>query len=111
MGGSKGCSDGIAAQKAVFSVDALPADVEGHEQFAVRGVPAGLFVVQEHRAGSAHRFELRLEVCAVMRRWALPKGPSLDPAVKRFAVPDRGPRPRAGCVRGWRRSRRGDCLG
>jgi DNA ligase D-like protein (predicted 3'-phosphoesterase) len=72
------------ADARIDAVEVEEVKAEGHEQFAIRGVSAGAFVVQEDRA--THRFELRLEVDGAMRAWAVPKGPSMDPAVKRMAI-------------------------
>ena len=59
------------------------------------------FVVQLHDATTLH-FDLRIRFGDVLRSWAVPKGPSLDPGVRRLAVPSGDHSPSAGDYEGRR---------
>ncbi len=71
------------------------ADYNRKRRFDVTPEPAGKpgrakkekreFVIQKHRASRLH-YDFRLEHDGVMLSWAVPKGPSLDPSNKRFAM-------------------------
>ena len=74
--------DRLAEYTAKRSFDATPEPAPA--PLAKRGGPL-LFVIQQHAARRLH-YDLRLECDGVLKSWAVPKGPSLDPSEKRLAA-------------------------
>src|SRR5580765_5628568 len=72
-------------RKRDFSITPEPAGT-GSKRKPAAPEKALALVVQKHRATALH-YDFRLEWKGVMVSWAVPKGPSLDPSVKRMAMP------------------------
>jgi bifunctional non-homologous end joining protein LigD len=65
-------------RKRVFSKTPEPPDKPSHDE-------GNRFFIQRHSARRLH-YDLRLEMDGVLKSWALPHGPTLDPTIKRLAV-------------------------
>ncbi len=77
----------LESYRAKRSADRTGEPFDGETAASARAQPDAPrhFVIQQHAARRLH-WDLRLQFGAVLRSWAVPRGPSLDPTVKRLAV-------------------------
>src|SRR6202790_5154724 len=73
-------------EKRDFKTTTEPDGRPGGSSMAPKKKSSLIYVVQKHRATALH-YDFRLEWNGVLLSWAVPKGPSLDPSVKRMAMP------------------------
>ena len=90
----KRANDAAASQARPAKKQAPLAEYKRKRDFSITAEPAGTpgargsglrYVIQKHAASRLH-YDLRLELDGVMKSWAVPKGPSTDPSVKRLAI-------------------------
>lgn len=80
--------DGLMAEKSLTQYKKRRNLADSGEPVSGKRTKKGspIFVVQQHAASHMH-YDFRLEINGVLASWAVPKGPSLNPRIKRLAVP------------------------